>query len=355
MIEPGATIGILGGGQLGRMQAIAAAQLGYKCHIYAPDSHSVAAEVSAFHTRAAWEDSDALARFAASCEVVTLEFENIPVAPLASIPDGKLAPGTRALEVAQDRLNEKNFVAALGGRPAPFASVESAPDFAAALEEIGTPGILKTRRDGYDGKGQWRIMGPGDVQALTLPGQPLVYEGFVTFFAEFSVILVRGRDGTIRFWDSAENVHEHGILARSSVPASPPVLEQVPEARRLAGAVAEALDYVGVLSLEFFATAEGPVFNEMAPRVHNSGHWSIEAALSSQFENHIRAICGLPLGDTRLAVPGAEMRNLVGKQALAGPSILADPANHLHLYGKDEAREGRKMGHVTRLLLETGR
>ena len=351
MIAPGGTIGILGGGQLGRMQAIAAAQLGYKCHVYAPEKESVAAEVSAFHTRADWKDAAAMAAFVQACDIVTLEFENIPVAPLAAIPTDKLAPGTKALEVAQDRLNEKNFVTQLGGRPAPYARVENESDLAEAMDRIGTPGILKTRRDGYDGKGQWRIMSRHEADGLRLPGVPLVYEGFVTFEAEFSVILVRGRDGEIRFWDSAENVHEHGILARSSVPASPLVQEQVPAARKLAGDVADALNYVGVLTLEFFATRQGPVFNEMAPRVHNSGHWTIEAALSSQFENHVRAICGLPLGDCSLSVPGAQMRNLIGRDALEGPQILADPAAHLHLYGKGEVREGRKMGHVTRLLL----
>ncbi len=181
--------------------------------------------------------------------------------------------------------------------------------------------------------------------------QPLVYEGFIDFFAEFSVILCRGADGSIVFWDSAENVHKGGILDTSSLPASARVLEQVPAARDLARKVAERLGYVGVLTLEFFATASGPVFNEMAPRVHNSGHWTIEGALTSQFENHIRAICGLPLGDPRLAAKGVAMTNLIGDDAHDWPAILADPCNHLHLYGKAAARPGRKMGHVTRLTL----
>jgi 5-(carboxyamino)imidazole ribonucleotide synthase len=349
MIEPGATIGILGGGQLGRMLAMAAAQLGYRCHIYAPEKDSVAAEVSAAFTCAEWNDADALARFVQDCAVVTLEFENIPVAPLKAIPEGKLAPGVRALEVAQDRIKEKRFVEGLGGRPAPFAAVDSREDLDRAIERIGTPGILKTARDGYDGKGQWRIRSAHEADGVALPGKSLVYEGFVRFDGEFSVILVRGHDGQVRFWDSAENVHEHGILARSTVPASPPVAEHVVAARKLATDVADALGYVGVLTLEFFATPEGPVFNEMAPRVHNSGHWTIEGALTSQFENHVRAICGLPLGDTALTAPHVEMRNLIGKQALEGAAILADPANHLHLYGKAEVRKGRKMGHVTRL------
>ncbi|MDD3798569.1 MAG: 5-(carboxyamino)imidazole ribonucleotide synthase [Novosphingobium sp.] len=350
MIEPGATIGILGGGQLGRMLAMAAAQLGYRCHIFAPERDSIAAEVSAAFTCADWTDSDALARFAQGCDVVTLEFENIPVAPLQTIPEAMLAPNLRALEIAQDRMKEKRFVEDLGGRPAPFAAVNSREDLERALDLIGMPGILKTTRDGYDGKGQWRIANTREAAGVPLSEQPLVYEGFVKFDAEFSVILARGHDGSIRFWDSAENVHEHGILARSTVPACQRVLDEVEAARAIATDVADALGYVGVMTLEFFATADGPVFNEMAPRVHNSGHWTIEGALTSQFENHIRAICGLPLGATDLTAPRVEMRNLIGKQAHEGPAILADPANHLHLYGKAEARKGRKMGHVTRLV-----
>jgi len=351
MIPPGETIGILGGGQLGRMIAMAAAQLGYRCHIYAPESDSIAAEVSAAFTCAAWDDGAALARFARQCAVITYEFENVPVGPLAALGSVPLLPGARALETAQDRISEKRFVEALGGTPAPWRQVDGAADLAAAIADIGAPGILKTRRDGYDGKGQWRIMAPADARGPELPPTPLVYEGFVRFFAEFSVIACRTAAGDVRFWDSAENVHEGGILARSRVPASPEVREQVPAARELARRVADALDYVGVLCLEFFATERGPVFNEMAPRVHNSGHWTIEGALASQFENHVRAICGLPLGDTALAAPGAEMRNLIGDAAHDWAEILSDPANHLHLYGKAAARPGRKMGHVTRLLL----
>ncbi|MCJ2188370.1 5-(carboxyamino)imidazole ribonucleotide synthase [Novosphingobium beihaiensis] len=352
MIAPGETIGILGGGQLGRMIAMAAAQLGYRCHIYAPEGDSIAAEVSAAFTCASWDDGKAMAAFAADCAVVTYEFENVPVAPLAALGEVPLLPHPRALETAQDRLTEKRFVTGLGGTPAPFAPVDSAEDLTAAIAEIGAPGILKTRRDGYDGKGQWRIMASDDAAGLDLPGQPLIYEGFVTFFAEFSVILCRGADGDIRFFDSAHNVHESGILAVSTVPAPAALIEQVPAARELAAKVAGALDYVGVLTLEFFATEAGPVFNEMAPRVHNSGHWTIEGAVTSQFENHVRAICGLPLGGTGLAARGVEMRNLIGDEAHDWPAILADPANHLHLYGKAAARPGRKMGHVTRLTLD---
>ncbi len=244
---------------------------------------------------------------------------------------------------------EKRFVEALGGRPAPWQAVDTAEDLARALDAIGSPAILKTRSEGYDGKGQWRIMTDHDADGIVVGDLPLVFEGFVHFAAEFSVILARGADGAVAFWDSAENVHSGGILARSTVPASAAVLAQVPAARELAAKVAQALGYVGVLTLEFFATDSGPVFNEMAPRVHNSGHWTIEGALTSQFENHIRAICGLPLGATTLTAPALEMKNLIGAEAHDWAEILADPHNHLHLYGKAAARPGRKMGHVTRL------
>ena len=351
MIPPGETIGILGGGQLGRMLGIAAAQLGYRAHVYAPEADSIAAEVCGGFTCAGWYDAEALAKFARDCAVITYEFENVPVPPLVALGEATVLPHPRALETAQDRLAEKQFAQSLGGKPAAYAPVESPDHLAAAITAVGAPGILKTRRDGYDGKGQWRIASPRDAKKLELAGKPLIYEALVDFFAEFSVILVRGADGDLRFWDSAENVHRGGILAKSSLPAGPRVAAQLPAARKLAAKAAEALDYVGVLTLEFFATAEGPVFNEMAPRVHNSGHWTIEGAVTSQFENHVRAICGLPLGDTSLAASRVEMRNVIGDAAEDWPAILADPANHLHLYGKAAVRPGRKMGHVTRLTI----
>jgi 5-(carboxyamino)imidazole ribonucleotide synthase len=347
LVPAGSTIGILGGGQLGRMIGIAAARLGYRCHVFAPQRESVAAEVCARFTCADWHDRDALARFAEDCAVITYEFENVPVEPLSALPPDLLAPGTRALEIAQDRLAEKRFVEALGGKPAPFFPVDALEDMPAALAAIGTPGILKTRRDGYDGKGQWAINQPGDAEGVRVPASGLVYEGRVAFDAEFSVILVRGRNGALRFWDSPRNRHSDGILVRSELPAPAIVWQQVDEARALAGRVAEALDYVGVLTLEFFAKADGPVFNEMAPRVHNSGHWTIEGALTSQFENHVRAICGMPLGETSTLATSVVMDNLIGEEALALESHLSDPAAHVHLYGKASARPARKMGHVT--------
>lgn len=355
-IAPGSTIGIMGGGQLGRMLSMAAAQLGYRCHIFAPEQTSPGGEVSAEATSADYDDAAALDGFAASCDVVTYEFENVPVAPLLAIADKvPLRPSPRALEIAQSRIDEKRFVTDLGGRTAPYGFAETADDVAAAIAVSGIPAIIKSNRMGYDGKGQARVK-PGDDPVARwheAGGVPAIIEGFVTFDAEFSVILARGLDGDIRFWDSAENVHVGGILDTSVVPASPAIAAQVPTARALATKVAEALDYIGVLTLEFFATADGPVFNEMAPRVHNSGHWTIEGAFTSQFENHIRAICGLPLGDGALACQRAEMRNLIGEQAYRWPELLAEPTNHLHLYGKHRAEPGRKMGHITRISLAT--
>mgnify|MGYP004525379021 CR=1 FL=1 len=348
-ILPGSTIGILGGGQLGRMLALAAAQLGYRCHVYAPPGDNVAAEVCAEATEAAWDDEAALARFAAACDVVTYEFENVPVEPLGLLPADKLAPGLPALEIAQDRLQEKDFVEGLGGRPAPYCPVEDGDDLRVALNAIGLPGILKTRREGYDGKGQWRLNSTTDVAALDLSAGGYIYEGLVRFQAEFSVILVRGRDGAVRFWDSTHNVHEGGILATSTLPAGPLIEGQVARARELAVQVARQLDYVGVLTCEFFAGADGPVFNEMAPRVHNSGHWTTEGAVTSQFANHIRAICGLPLGDTATRALPVTMRNLLGDDVADPVALLADGVSQLHLYGKGDARDGRKMGHVTRI------
>jgi 5-(carboxyamino)imidazole ribonucleotide synthase len=350
IVAPGETIGIIGGGQLGRMLAIAAAQLGYKAHIYAPDEAPPAAEVAAAFTRSEYDDEAALARFGASVAVATYEFENIAAAPLDALAaEAPLYPPRRALEIAQDRLAEKDFIAGLGGRPARFAPVASRAELDRALGVTGTPAILKTRRFGYDGKGQVRIFDPGEADAAwaSMRGAPSILEAFVDFEAEFSILLCRAASGEIVLWTAPRNHHVGGILDLSQVPAGPAIDAVVAEAQDLARRAAHALDYVGVLTLEFFATADGPVFNEMAPRVHNSGHWTIEGSFSSQFENHIRAICGLPLGDTGLVVPKVRMKNLIGDDASTWREILSDPCAHLHLYGKGEARPGRKMGHVT--------
>jgi 5-(carboxyamino)imidazole ribonucleotide synthase len=350
MLAPGSTIGILGGGQLGRMLAMAAVQLGYRVAGYSPAGENVALEVSGWFWEAGWADQGALAEFAAACDVVTWEFENVPLATIAALPQALLGCPPRALEVAQDRLSEKQFAEQLGGRAAPHARVESADDLARALERIGTPGILKTAREGYDGKGQWRIASAHEATGVRFPGQACIYEAMVPFEAEFSVILVRAANGEVRFWDSTANRHEGGMLAQSTLPAGALIEAQVPVAHTLAARVADALGYVGVLTLEFFATRDGPVFNEMAPRVHNSGHWTIEGAATSQFENHIRAIAGLPLGGTATRFASIEMRNIIGPEALTAHTVLGEPGEpHLHLYGKREGREGRKMGHVTRV------
>ncbi|MEL6874555.1 MAG: 5-(carboxyamino)imidazole ribonucleotide synthase [Pseudomonadota bacterium] len=351
-LPPGSTIGILGGGQLGRMLAVAAAQLGYRCHIYAPDPDSVAADVSAEFTCAKDDDLQALGAFADSCDVVTFEFENVPVGPLHAIEDrAPLHPPIGALDIAQNRVAEKTYAQEQGGTTAPFAEVKDLASLEQAIDETGCPAILKTVRMGYDGKGQARIKTADNMSEHwdTVGQQHSIAEGFITFSHEFSVILVRGQDGEIRFWDTPHNVHENGILAHSLAPAPAEILAQEDPARKLAAKMADAMNYVGVLTCEFFATADGPVFNEMAPRVHNSGHWTIEGAITSQFENHIRAICGLPLGDTGLAATRVEMHNLIGDQADDWSGLLSDPANHLHLYGKGETRPGRKMGHVTKL------
>ncbi len=350
MLPPGSTIGILGGGQLGRMLAVAAAQLGYQVHVYAPDRESVAAQVAARDVQAAWDDEPRLAAFAAACDAVTIEFENVPVDTVRFLA-GHVAvrPGAAALEIAQDRLTEKNFVAKLGGRPAPFAAVPDRAALDTALADIGAPAILKTVRMGYDGKGQARIATLKDADAAWdgIDRHAAILEGFVTFDHEFSVLLVRGVDGETRFWDSSVNVHQDGILATSALPPPQIVLDQQDEARALMRRIADALDYVGVLTGEFFATDNGPVFNEMAPRVHNSGHWTIEGAVTSQFENHIRAIAGLPLGSTATNALPVRMRNLIGASIAEVPDLLADPGAHVHHYGKTEVREGRKLGHVT--------
>ena len=351
-LSPGSIIGIVGGGQLGRMLAMAAAQLGYRCHIYAPDEAPPAAEVSAFFTRAAFDDEAALSAFAGQVDLVTYEFENIGAGPLKALTDrSAVHPPVAALAIAQDRLDEKNFVTDLGGRPAPFRPVWSREDLDRALAELGTPAILKTRRLGYDGKGQVRIMHPADADEAwaAVRGAPCVLEGFVRFDAEFSILLCRAASGEIMLWDAPRNTHESGILARSEVPGPALPAEQVDDAKALARKVADALNYVGVLTLEFFVGPDGPVFNEMAPRVHNSGHWTIEGAVTSQFENHIRAVLGLPLGSPALVAPRVVMDNLIGDQADAWPTLLADPNAHLHLYGKGAPSPGRKMGHVTYL------
>ncbi len=350
MIPPGSTIGIVGGGQLGRMLSVAGAQLGYKCHIFDPHEHPPAADVAAGFTRAEYDDMAALRGFGRNVDVATYEFENLPVEPLEVLGD-KLRPSTRSLAIAQDRAREKAFIEGSGGRVAQWEAVASIEEVLGAVERIGLPLVLKTRRYGYDGKGQAWIRSPDEAEAAwkAIAEEPAVAEAGVDFSAEFSVIVARWADGSHCFWDSPQNEHHEGILRRSTVPCSDAVARQVSEAREAALRIAQALRHVGVLTVEFFASKSGPVVNEIAPRVHNSGHWTIEGAVTSQFEQHIRAICDLPPGLTGLVRGGAVMDNLIGDEIAQWPQLLAQRGAHVHIYGKTEARAGRKMGHVTRV------
>jgi 5-(carboxyamino)imidazole ribonucleotide synthase len=331
------TLGILGAGQLGRMLAMAAARLGMGAHVLDPEE-GPAAQVARF-TRAEWDDAGALAAFAAGCDVVTYEFENVPASALDAVePHAPVRPGRRALEVSQDRLHEKAFLEGIGLRVAPHAAVEDGASLAAAVEALGLPAILKTRRLGYDGRGQVRLA----EGALAEVEAPSVLEALVPFEREVSVIAARGLDGAVVAYDPGENVHQGGILRRTTVPAAiPPALRQ--DAVLIAGRILNALDYVGVIGVELFVAEGGLVVNEIAPRVHNSGHWTEAACLVDQFEQHVRAVTGLPLGDGRRHA-GAVMENVIGELP-AEPPVGAK----LHLYGK-APRPGRKLGHVTRLV-----
>lgn len=355
MLPPGSTIGILGGGQLGRMLAIAAARFGFHCHVYCPEVESPAFEVASAHTLAAYEDEKALAAFASKVQVVTLEFENVPVETLrfleARVP---VAPSSTALEITQDRLAEKTFAQRLGLRTAPFADINSADSLISAVNVIGAPAILKTRRFGYDGKGQVKILARDDAAPAfqELKGAPAVLEGFVRFSREVSVIAARTPGGEFVAFDVTENEHRNHILDRSMVPAriSEKARQAAMEAARKIG---DGLGYVGTFAVEFFVVGEGDaedvVVNEIAPRVHNSGHWTIDGAVTCQFEQHIRAISGWPLGSARCR-ERVEMINLVGDDVELWAKLAAEPATKMHLYGKSETRRGRKMGHATRLL-----
>lgn len=347
LLPPGSRVGVLGGGQLGRMLALAAARMGMRVHVYEPAAEAPAATVSDRWTRAGYDDAEALAQFAASVDVVTYEFENVPVAAIDVLaPLVPVRPGRRALEVAQDRIAEKDFLRGLGLATAPYAAVDGEADLVEALAVTGAPAILKTRRMGYDGKGQARIadaagLGPA---WFAVGAAASVLEGHVAFEREVSVIAARGLDGAVAAFDPGENVHRDGILHTTTVPARlSPGLAQ--DAVLLAGRILNALDYVGVIGVELFVTPRGLVVNEIAPRVHNSGHWTQDACLIDQFEQHMRAVCGWPLGDgTRHS--DAVMTNLIGDEVLAAPAMTGVA---VHLYGKSEARAGRKMGHVTRI------
>lgn len=346
-LPPGSRIGILGGGQLGRMLAIAAARMGMHTHVFEPADAPCAAQVADAWTQAAYEDAAALARFARSVDVVTYEFENVPLAAVDAVaPHAPVRPGRRALEVAQDRVAEKDFLTGIGLRTAPYAAVDDAAGLAAALARLGAPAILKTRRMGYDGKGQARIADPdaADAAWAAVGGLPSVLEGFVDFEREISVIAARGPDGAVAAFDPGENEHRDGILHRTTVPAAVSAA-CAQDAVLIAGRILNALDYVGVIGVELFVASGGLLVNEIAPRVHNSGHWTEAACLIDQFEQHMRAVSGWPLGDGARH-SDAVMENLLGDAVLLGPE-LRDA--RVHLYGKPEARPGRKMGHFTRI------
>jgi len=352
-LPPGSTIGILGGGQLGRMLAMSAARLGLKTHIYSDQADAPAFDVAAAKTVGSYGDADAIARFAKSVDVVTCEFENVPAAALKAASRAvPVFPQARSFAIAQDRLAEKDFVTGLGIPVAPYAAVDSLDDLQNALPRLRLPALLKTRRFGYDGKGQVPIRVEEEVPAAleAIGPVPALVEAIVPFDREVSMIVVRGQAGETRFYDPVENVHQGGILAITRAPARIAQALAV-EARTIAGKIADALSHVGVLCVEMFARpGERPelLVNEFAPRVHNSGHWTLDACLISQFENHIRAISGWPLGETARH-SDAVMTNLIGAEADRWRELAAEPDTAVHLYGKTEARAGRKMGHLTRL------
>ena len=340
------TVGILGGGQLGRMLSVAASRLGLKTHIFEPSANPPAAHVADALTTASYDDVAALQAFAKSVDVITYEFENIPTSALDVLEALRpIHPGRQALATSQDRLTEKNFLQSLGLQTAPFATVDNAADLDAAIASIGTPAILKTRTMGYDGKGQARIMSANDApQAIAdMAGAPALLEGFVNFSHEVSIIGARSADGAVACFDPGENVHVNGILRTTTVPAKLTPSQRT-DAVLIAARILNELNYVGVMGVELFVTPQGLIVNEIAPRVHNSGHWTQNGCIIDQFEQHMRAVAGWPLGDgTRHS--DVVMENLIGDD-MDRVSDLAKTTAALHLYGKADVKEGRKMGHV---------
>jgi 5-(carboxyamino)imidazole ribonucleotide synthase len=352
-LPPGSTIGVLGGGQLGRMLAIEAARLGLKTHIYCDEANAPAFDVAAQSTVGSYADRGTLAHFAGAVDVVTCEFENVPAETLETVARGApVFPSAKSFAVAQDRLAEKDFIRALDIAVAPYTSVTSLADLRAAMHTMRPPALLKTRRFGYDGKGQILIRDEAEAESAwaAIGRLPAVLESLMRFEREVSVIVVRDRDGAVKFYDLVENVHDNGILAVSRVPAR---ISQSSgfAARTIAGRIAEALGHVGVLAVEMFERgSDRPdlIVNEIAPRVHNSGHWTLDGCVVSQFENHMRAICGWPLGETARH-SDAIMTNLIGADVERWRELARENGAAVHIYGKAEARAGRKMGHVTRL------
>jgi 5-(carboxyamino)imidazole ribonucleotide synthase len=355
MLPPGSTIGILGGGQLGRMTVLAAAQLGYRCHIFVPELDSPASLVTPFATVAGYDDKAALGRFAEAVDVVTFEFENVPAETAEFLAARKpVHPGPTVLATAQDRLREKDFLRSIGVATAGYRAIDGAPALARALGEGKRRAVLKTVRLGYDGKGQVMLRPDSDAEAAwRAMGATLgILEDFVDYACEVSVIVARGADGVAATYPTVENRHVNHILDETIAPARVPAAV-AGRAEAIARHVAEELGVIGLLAVEMFVTRAGEVLvNELAPRPHNSGHWTLDACTTSQFEQHVRAVCGLPLGSTE-PHSDAVMKNLIGDEVESWREILADPAAKLHLYGKTKARPGRKMGHVTRLTKRT--
>lgn len=344
-VSPGSTIGILGGGQLGRMLAQAAERLGYHVHIFCPEVDAPAREVSKHTTVASYDDRDALKRFARDCDVITYEFENIPAAAVNDAArHAPVHPSPEILALSQHRVREKQAVNKLGIATAPFAPVSNEKELAAAIKKIGLPAVLKTSTMGYDGKGQWTIKSASSLPELK-EGE-YILEGFVDFAMEISVIVARGADGNMACYCPVQNIHKNHILAETLVPApTSPALAK--EAESIARKIAEGINLVGIMAVEMFVTKDGKLLvNELAPRPHNSGHWTLDACSTSQFEQCVRAVCGLKLGSTE-RLCDARMINLIGDEVNDWQKYVAMPDAKLHLYGKKEARPGRKMGHVT--------
>lgn len=349
-LAPGAVIGILGGGQLGRMLSVAASRLGLRCHIFEPAAEPPAGHVAEFVTTASYEDEAALRAFGESVDVITYEFENVPTTALDQLESlAPIRPGRNALATSQDRLIEKEYLQSIDLAVAPFATVDSVEDLRAAVEVIGTPSILKTRRFGYDGKGQVLLNSADDAAGAidSLAGAPAVLEGFVDFDLEISVIAARSTSGAVACFDPGHNVHVDGILHTTTVPA--PVADDIADdAVAAAATILDALDYVGVLGVELFVTADGLVVNEIAPRVHNSGHWTQNGCTVDQFEQHVRAIAGWSLGDPSRHSE-VVMENLIGDQINTIVERAQDPNVAIHSYGKSDTKPGRKMGHINRV------
>ena len=350
VIPPSSTIGILGSGQLGKMLAIAAVEMGYHCHIYSPEMDAPAYEVAKSFIVSSYTNPEALERFAQKVDLITYEFENVETSALAAIPSRhKIRPGIEVLQTTQHRLKEKEALNKMGIETAPFASVHSQEELAAAVGQIGTPCVLKTCTMGYDGKGQWKITGANDIPPLQKTSSEYILEGFVDFTMEISVIVARGMNGEMRCYPPVQNTHKNHILHETIAPApiSPALAAK---AETIAKTIAEGLALVGLMAVEMFVTKDNTlIVNELAPRPHNSGHWTLDACATSQFEQTIRAICGLPLGSTE-RLCDAKMLNLIGDEVNDWQKYLAMPNAKLHLYGKKETRPGRKMGHVTFLV-----